>query len=429
MAAGSGAEAASAACFADPVTFGAQEADRGSFELQGFQRFDGLLSKTFVDELNGALDRVMNGDFESGVAPDKLDAAQAASALRAPAPAPAATAATPAARARGGALEATARVVHLINIWHADSAFARLVLSPALGTTVASLAGWRTGARVAQDQVWAKPPGSAPLVFHRDSPYFFFDSDEDPAAPSVMTAWVALDDMAEELGPLEYVVGSHRWSVGRAGSASAFFQQSQREQLLAAAAQAGLSESDLQIVSMRGLEAGGVAIHHGCCWHGSASNLSPSRPRRGIGIHFVPGSARFTEAARKSKLWSPYIDVDGLLPNELLFPVVTRAPSALAAPVGSGGGNDEELRTQALRKMLEARRRAANAGGRAGDGAGIPPQELSKFEKKRLGHFINNHRAEWNAFVLALGEKPNFSYKTCSRQRLVEFHAEAWQDT
>ena len=60
---------------------------------------------------------------------------------------------------------------------------------------------WSSGARVAQDQIWAKPPGASPLVFHRDSPYFDFVPDD------VITVWIALDDMTcDELGPLEYVL-------------------------------------------------------------------------------------------------------------------------------------------------------------------------------------------------------------------------------
>jgi ectoine hydroxylase-related dioxygenase (phytanoyl-CoA dioxygenase family) len=35
--------------------------------------------------------------------------------------------------------------------------------------------------------------------------------------------WVALDEMVPELGPLEYVSGSHLWGDGRSGTASHFF--------------------------------------------------------------------------------------------------------------------------------------------------------------------------------------------------------------
>ena len=97
----------------------------------------------------------------------------------------------------------------MINIWKADRDFARVVLSPTLGRIVAALGGWANGARVANDQVWAKPPGAAPLTFHRDSAYFDF-------VPSdVITVWIALDDMEPELGPLQYVHGSHEWGDAR----------------------------------------------------------------------------------------------------------------------------------------------------------------------------------------------------------------------
>ena len=118
-----------------------------------------------------------------------------------------------------------ARTVQMINVWKADSAFAALARSPTLGRLVAQTAGWASGARLAQDQawatdpnpspspsrspsrspnpscsrsrspspspspnpdqVWAKPPGAPPLVFHRDSPYFdFAPSDVVTVAPS-----------------------------------------------------------------------------------------------------------------------------------------------------------------------------------------------------------------------------------------------------
>lgn len=47
---------------------------------------------------------------------------------------------------------------------------AAVVLSEELGRLAASLAGWRS-ARVAQDDVVWKPPGSGPVAFHQDSAY------------------------------------------------------------------------------------------------------------------------------------------------------------------------------------------------------------------------------------------------------------------
>eukprot|EP00592_Proboscia_alata_P015227 CAMPEP_0194397666 /NCGR_PEP_ID=MMETSP0174-20130528/125670_1 /TAXON_ID=216777 /ORGANISM="Proboscia alata, Strain PI-D3" /LENGTH=118 /DNA_ID=CAMNT_0039193867 /DNA_START=530 /DNA_END=883 /DNA_ORIENTATION=- len=70
-------------------------------------------------------------------------------------------------------------VLQLINIHKSDTCFRTLATSPILGELVAKLAGWDTpefgGARLAQDQVWMKPPHCPPLMYHRDSPYFMFD--------------------------------------------------------------------------------------------------------------------------------------------------------------------------------------------------------------------------------------------------------------
>jgi hypothetical protein len=69
-------------------------------------------------------------------------------------------------------------------------AFESIVRSKELGRAVAELAGWEAGARVANDQVWAKPPGAAPITFHRDSAYFDFTPSD------VVTVWLALDSMS-----------------------------------------------------------------------------------------------------------------------------------------------------------------------------------------------------------------------------------------
>jgi len=194
----------------------------------------------------------------------------------------------------------------VINVHKSDQLFRALATSKQLGKLVAELAGWECGARLAQDQVWAKPPGAPPLVFHRDSPYFMFTPSD------VVTVWVALDDMDEELGPLCYVKGSHQWGDGRVGSANKFFQSDGGKSLLYSAAEReGIEDmSQLQFISMAGLKAGGISIHNGRTWHGSGKNESRNRPRRGVGLHFVPANVRFTTDARKSSLWRKYIPSD-----------------------------------------------------------------------------------------------------------------------
>jgi hypothetical protein len=207
------------------------------------------------------------------------------------------------------------RVIQVINVHKADHLLRRVATDPTLGKVVANLAGWKCGARLAQDQIWAKPPKAAPLAFHRDSPYFMFQ----PA--DVVTVWLALDDMIEELGPLKYVKGSHLWGEGRIGTASQFFESDGGIDLLHSAAERNANNNndnnnstshhwtqDLEIVSMAGLSAGCVSIHNGRTWHGSGPNQSRTRPRRGLGLHFIPAHARFTAEAYYSQLWRPYVE-------------------------------------------------------------------------------------------------------------------------
>jgi ectoine hydroxylase-related dioxygenase (phytanoyl-CoA dioxygenase family) len=146
---------------------------------------------------------------------------------------------------------------------------------------------------------------------------------------AVATVWIALDDMIPEVGPLVYVKGSHKWGDGRVGSSQSFFQDKDDMDLLHdAALQANMKEDDLKFVSMTGLKAGGLSIHDGMTWHGSAANKSRG-PRRGIGLHFVPVNVRWTEDAMKSLLWKKYVqdfvktdqDLSEIEINEEDFPV------------------------------------------------------------------------------------------------------------
>ena len=273
----------------DPVVAPAElaERERTGFGERGFAVFDRILSVETCDLLNGKLEGVLRGtcDGSFGKA-DKTPTRLLQKDMRCkPGKAKAAKVAAP----LGGPSKQTLQV---INVWKADRDFARVVLSPTLGRIVAALGGWANGARVANDQVWAKPPGAAPLTFHRDSAYFDF-------VPSdVITVWIALDDMEPELGPLQYVHGSHEWGDARVGSAQQFFDHRDRFALLHdAARRAGISDPASQLsITTLAVRAGGCGIHNGRLWHGSGANASASKPRRGLGIHFVPAEARLRTA-------------------------------------------------------------------------------------------------------------------------------------
>ena len=125
--------------------------------------------------------------------------------------------------------------------------------------------------------------------------------------------------MIEDLGPLEYARGSHKWSNQRVGSASSFFQAENKKLLYSAAKLEGIEDpkTSLEIISLSGLGAGSISVHNGKTWHGSGKNKTKNLPRRGLGLHFVPGQVRFTSDAAKSRLWNRYDEV-----NDEDFPIV-----------------------------------------------------------------------------------------------------------
>ena len=117
----------------------------GEFKQAGFVRIEQLVPPATAAHLAVRLERVLRGEYDTGVPPDKRPKVPKG----------------PGALGFSGERRG-ARTVQMINVWKADSAFAALARSPTLGRLVAQTAGWASGARLAQDQVWATIPNPSP---------------------------------------------------------------------------------------------------------------------------------------------------------------------------------------------------------------------------------------------------------------------------
>lgn len=314
-----------------------------NFHSDGFVRIDTpILTPRFVQSLNQRLEEVLRGRYSTGRPPkkaprrfkteypgsphirtakDEEDRSHWTIAQRKAYVKPKPRAIVgPLGMQPGHRKHHSPKVLQIINIFQADTLFRALVLHPGLAQCVAQLAGWE-GVRLASDQVWAKPPGAGALRWHRDGPYFMFaDPTKCTAVPAnVVTVWVALDAMDDTaLGPLQYVRGSHQWQdadAGRVGAYEGFLEkqggddEADTPMLLSRNKYDDVvdNEEETNVVSMLGLPAGAISIHHGLTWHGSPANTTDSRPRRGLGIHYVPANVRFSREAEYSKLWRPYV--------------------------------------------------------------------------------------------------------------------------
>ncbi len=300
-----------------------------------------VLDTAAVDCLNASLERAIRGDYdpptpERSGRPDKP-----CRLVKLPLP-PSTEKPVPPLGFSGN--HDNVRTLQIVNVWKCSRAFEALVKSRELGKMVAKITNWPS-VRVAQDQTWLKPPSASGLGFHRDRGYFMFKlppdapkSKQDSAylnGVRVVTVWIALDDMDDDIGPLEYARGSHRWGrsnvAGNLGTNSKFFvedgdmgSEGIRHLALQAARKEGLREQDVTFMSMAGIKAGGLSVHDGDTWHGSGPNRSRTRCRRGIGIHYVRADVRWDlENAQKSSLWRPYVtDTNDDSVCEKDFPIV-----------------------------------------------------------------------------------------------------------
>ena len=152
-----------------------------TFRKDGFVVIPSVLTDTEVVNARSRFEPLFSGDFETGVQPDEWNW-------------------------RTGR-DDPALTRQICNAWKSDRSIASIVLREDIGAACAQLRKW-PGARLNQDNVIWKPPGTKALGFHQD------DSYQDWIVPSeMMTCWITLDDTTVDKGTIEYVRGSHRWMI------------------------------------------------------------------------------------------------------------------------------------------------------------------------------------------------------------------------
>lgn len=235
------------------------------FASDGFFIAKQVLPTTLCDALIARLDAMLAGCFDTGEVPDKVPRVEHQEAD---------------VQTNSGKQQVRnnrVRVQQFVNAWKGDSLFNAVVHSQVLSDFVAQVAGWPCGAKVLQDQVWCKPPGSGHLAFHRDTAYM---------GMGVFTLWLALDDLTPDMGPLEYARGSHFWPAAGTAEIPNLFAKDRRYVLNAAAKKCRSKVDLVPVIVCKG----GGSIHNGHTYHGSDANRS-ERMRRGLGIHYAAKNA------------------------------------------------------------------------------------------------------------------------------------------
>lgn len=91
-----------------------------------------------------------------------------------------------------------------VNVWREDPGMRALTLHSNVGAVAQKLAGVKL--RLWHDQILIKEPhNNAATEFHQDQPYW-----PHATAPNPISAWIALQEVPVERGPMTFLPGSHR---------------------------------------------------------------------------------------------------------------------------------------------------------------------------------------------------------------------------
>jgi hypothetical protein len=167
----------------------------------------------------------------------------------------------------------------------ASRAIMELISQPALGAKAAEITG-ADAVQVWWVQLLYKPPtvaGQQPrtnIGWHQDYNYWgIWEEDSE-----LFTAWVALSDVTDRCGPMNFVVGSHKWGLSADGDFSSQEYESLRETIRGAHTQEWQEAPAI-------LPPGSASFHQKLTFHGSGPNLS-SLPRRSLAVHMRTEKSR-----------------------------------------------------------------------------------------------------------------------------------------
>jgi phytanoyl-CoA hydroxylase len=150
-----------------------------------------------------------------------------------------------------------------------------LLLNPALGETVATLAG-ADGIRIWHDQALFKPPFGNGTAWHLDDPYWSF------SARNAISMWIALDDATLGNGCMWYLPGTHL---------TATYDNVGIGQNMAALFKVYPEWRKIEPVACP-CPAGTAVFHNGLTAHGAGANMT-NRPRRAMTCAYMPDGSTF----------------------------------------------------------------------------------------------------------------------------------------
>jgi ectoine hydroxylase-related dioxygenase (phytanoyl-CoA dioxygenase family) len=194
--------------------------------------------------------------------------------------------------------------IQVCNLWTRSDRVRELAFSKRLARIAAELMGTR-GVRMWHDQALYKEPSGGFTPWHVDQQYWPMET-----ANSV-TAWIPLQPVPMEMGPLCFGRGSHRKRIGRDLEISAESEQHIREEVR--------KEKIDEVQEPFAL--GDVSFHLGWTLHRAGPNTT-TNPRRVFTIIYMDADMRLAKPKNKNQqndweVWTPSTQIGEVMDDPL----------------------------------------------------------------------------------------------------------------
>jgi len=208
--------------------------------------------------------------------------------------------------------------LQVMNLWREDEIIRELIFSKRIASIATQLMGTR-GVRLYHDQALFKEPGGGITPWHADQFYWPLASDK------TVTAWIPLQAVPLEMGPLEFSAGSHQIVEGRELAIS-----DSSEQLI----QERLRVTDFTHV-IEPFDAGEISFHSGWVFHRAGANNS-NQMRKVMTIIYMDSEMKLKAPENSNQqndwdTWCPGAKIDEIIQsplNPLLYSSeITSTPS------------------------------------------------------------------------------------------------------
>lgn len=184
-------------------------------------------------------------------------------------------------RARGLQMSFGGAFLQQLNLRYCSDAVMRFVTCERFGRIASRL--FRVPAvRLYHEQALFKPPGGIDSHWHQDQFYFPFDDS------TTLAVWIPLVDCSLDMGPMRFVVGSHKYGnlegMSISDESASFFDDF-------------VEREGLEVFQVPALAAGSCSIHLGWTVHGALANRS-DKVREVMTANYFPDGARITDMSR-----------------------------------------------------------------------------------------------------------------------------------